>query len=201
MSDVLVGDRVAVLPSAGHRPIFEPVIAFLHRNASTAAHFVEARTNTGRVFVASSEHLIYVSTSNGTNFRSFSAKPMWRMEVGDTILVSGDEAQGPLLSEEVTSIRLVVGHGLYAPLTASGTILVDDVLASCYAAVTSERAAHLAMAPLRLWHRLPSLWPSSSDQSRASKPEIDGVHWYAELLLGAADLLERWGFGKIIDAV
>ena len=57
---------------------------------------------------------------------------------------------------------MVVSEGLYAPFTLSGTVVVDDVLASCYAsmssplaaAVSAQTLAHLGLGPLRAAYHL-----------------------------------------------
>ena len=40
--------------------------------------------------------------------------------------------------------------GTYAPLTKEGSIIVDNVLASCYGAYDND-LAHLAMTPMRMF--------------------------------------------------
>jgi len=77
--------------------------------------------------------------------------------------------------------------GVYAPITERGTLVVDDVIVSCYAELSSHAAAHLSLAPLRyVYHgiELVSRWLSacSSFQSSATDVPVDGVHWYATLL-------------------
>ena len=45
--------------------------------------------------------------------------------------------------------------GYYSPLTRSGTILVDDVLCSCYASAPPYQALfNLALAPLRIYTKI-----------------------------------------------
>ena len=98
------------------------------------------------------------------------------------------------------------GGGVYAPLTARGTLVVDDVVVSCYAELSSDAAAHLSLAPLRLVHRVTaslSRWllppPSSSSFQRGAPPRlVDGVHWYAAVLwrlAGAVVPAEFWWSG------
>ena len=45
--------------------------------------------------------------------------------------------------------------GAYALLTLKGTIVVDNTLASCYAAIDDHRLVYTTLAPLRLLHNLP----------------------------------------------
>jgi len=79
--------------------------------------------------------------------------------------------------------------GVYAPITERGTIVVDDVIVSCYAQFSSHSAAHLAMAPLRYFFHVDEFigrWISSSLFADA---DLDGIHWYAALLSRVADVL------------
>ena len=60
-------------------------------------------------------------------------------------------ATGPTRVRSVLYQELV---GVFAPLTSSGTLLVDGLLASCYADVGSHRMAHVAALPVRTFPRL-----------------------------------------------
>lgn len=78
--------------------------------------------------------------------------------------------------------------GVYAPITERGTIVVDDVIVSCYAEFASHAAAHASMAPLRYVYHAGQLltdWMTMTlrlqQQPRCAGAD-DGVHWYAELL-------------------
>ena len=50
-------------------------------------------------------------------------------------------------------MQLFLNLGAFVPLTKSGNIVVDGVLASCYASVHHD-IAHLGMAPMRYFPQL-----------------------------------------------
>merc|ERR1712187_372078 len=94
-------------------------------------------------FQATSGHLVFTAESD---------KPMSKV-VGDRVLV-GDNWR------KVTGVSAIESSsGLYAPLTPSGTIVVEGVLASSYATPSPSlwlphTAAHAAFFPLRALHKL-----------------------------------------------
>ena len=94
----------------------------------------------------------------------------------------------------VTHVLAGVREGVYAPLTATGTIVVDGALASCYAVINNPTLAHAVFAPMRGWHelsaRLPSwLSPLSSLNTQVDSLPQKGVHLYAKLLYELGSLL------------
>merc|ERR1712048_1279518 len=103
--------------------------------------------------------------------------------VGDELLV----AQG---SGKVSSIKSAIGNeGMYAPLTASGTIVVDGAVASNYATHSSltwipHTAIHAAFFPLRLYHAL-GLHSLYVANKRADVPSLEafvGKHPFVSFL-------------------
>ena len=70
-------------------------------------------------------------------------------------------------TDTVQSISVVFEKGVYAPVTLSGTILVDDVHTSCYFDLLSHDWSHRAMGIARaVYHVSPWMvqWLSSIGQ-------------------------------------
>lgn len=91
----------------------------------------------------------------------------------------------------ITHVRGSVRFGVYAPLTMTGTIVVDGVATSCYAFINNVPLAHSAFAPMRGWHELTGHFPwlsslSFSDSTNSTMQK--GVHLYAQILYNFASL-------------
>jgi hypothetical protein len=56
------------------------------------------------------------------------------------------------LFSKVYKISVHIENGFIAPLTESGTIIVNGIHASCYT-INSHYLAHLTMKPLIYWHK------------------------------------------------
>ena len=119
------------------------------------------------------------------------------VRVGDVIMVLSDDRPQDALTgmrpARVTHVRAGVQAGVYAPLTATGTIVVDGALASCYAVINNPALAHAVFAPMRGWHelsaRLPWLSPLFSLNTEVDSLPQKGKHLYAKLLYELGSLI------------
>ncbi|CAB0039059.1 unnamed protein product [Trichogramma brassicae] len=154
LAELQLGERVAALDSATNRLVFSEVIGFIDRAPAERRQFLRLRLGSGKQLKLTATHLVPVQ-GRGTVFAA-------RVSPGDRLLVqsqksssssssSSNGASQALRWEEVLDVELVLEEGAYAPLTAEGTLLVDDVAASCYAVVDSQSLAHACFLPLRLW--------------------------------------------------
>ncbi|CAL1676887.1 unnamed protein product [Lasius platythorax] len=184
LDEVSLGERIAALDSHGD-VVYSEVIAFLDRAPSERRQFIRLTTKSGRVLTLTPAHLVPVENRSSI----FAAK----VQPGDRILVSDTAARnrtnGRLRWDSVVETKLVLEEGVFAPLTTEGTLLVDDVVASCYAVVDSQSVAHYAFLPLRIWNSVTSFFvqrlddaPRVSGQNEDSQPTKEGVHWYASML-------------------
>uniref|UniRef100_A0A8C8YP25 Hedgehog protein n=1 Tax=Prolemur simus TaxID=1328070 RepID=A0A8C8YP25_PROSS len=220
VKDLRRGDRVLAADDQG-RLLYSDFLAFLDRDdrAKKVFYVIETREPRERLLLTAA-HLLFVAPLND----SAAAEPgaPWgagpppggalgrralfasRVRPGQRVYVVAErDGDRRLLPAAVHSVTLhEEAAGAYAPLTAQGTILINRVLASCYAVIEEHGWAHRAFAPFRLAHALlAALAPARSGRGgdgdggggRVSPPapgepgEPDapgpaGVHWYSQLL-------------------
>ncbi|XP_072300315.1 indian hedgehog B protein-like [Eucyclogobius newberryi] len=169
MSDVVPGDMVLSSSSAdGLGPLtYSPVLSFMDRQPHVNKTFYVISANDGVSISLTAAHLIFVSDCTNCSLRTVFASDV---KPGQYVVTS-QGSEGTNLAV-VSSVKERTSRGLYAPLTLHGSIMVDRVLASCYAALNRPRLAHWVLAPLRLLH---SLLPPPEALSV-------GVHWYPQVL-------------------
>jgi hypothetical protein len=178
ISELVYGDMVKTLDTETMAPVYTKVLTYLHRDDNVEADFFLIKTKLNKALKLSAKHLIAKRNDNSQNLEYVYAKDL---KVGDKLL--SEDSESLLRIEE---IEIVSGKGAYAPLTESGTLLVNGVLASCYAKVSSHRLAHLSMQPVFLLSRFTeSVWT----QDLKSSDEFSGsMFWYADLIYKAVTL-------------
>ncbi|CAN9497855.1 unnamed protein product [Ophioblennius macclurei] len=189
MRDVLPGDRVLASSSTdGRGPlVYSSVLSFLDRQPNATKVFYIIGTDAGLNVTLTAAHLIFATDcTGGLGQRGWQeARGGPHVGAGPRTVFASDVRPGQCVltssgKEEDSRARLSVvtfveeqrRTGLYAPLTQHGSIVVNGVLASCYAAVDGHRLSHWALAPLRLFYSFAG--PSAA--------QSDGLHWYPWLL-------------------
>jgi hypothetical protein len=143
------------------------------------ATFISIRTYSDKILRVSTTHLIPISNGEYKHAK--------RLASNDTILAY-DHQINRQIEEKIKTILIEPVDGYVAPLTMHGTILVNDILTSCYAVVESHALGHSVMAPVRLWYKasnkLNSLLPSSLKANKhfPRQQNNEGIHWYPQLL-------------------
>jgi hypothetical protein len=144
LSSLKIGARVRIIDD-NNQITYSPIIAFLHRELNEQAIYKEIRTSSTQIHV-SNRHLIYRRNDGFVWAETLSE--------GDEILVLSSKYSNKTNWEEIIDINDVNKQGLMAPLTEQGTIIVNNVHASCYAVVKYHYLGHMALAPYRWYHRL-----------------------------------------------
>ena len=156
---VRAGDSVQVMREDGSLA-FSPVLLFLHRDPSVSRSFLRLTTASGTTLTLTPSHLIFLLEGNLVPISTPTVEDALqyggvvlagRVETGDFLLVAGE---GSVKLEEVVSVSQHADAGVFAPLTAEGTVVVDGVVASCYAVIDSQAIAHWAFLPVRVYINL-----------------------------------------------
>ncbi|XP_042327848.1 sonic hedgehog protein [Sceloporus undulatus] len=193
VKDLHPGDRVLAADVQG-RLFYSEFLAFLDREEPPVHklfYVIETRHPRTRLLLTAAHLLFVASPQNHSHPQPIFAS---RVQPGQHVYVLGQGGQ-TLLQAAVHRVSLQEeASGAYAPLTTQGTILINQVLASCYAVIEEHSWAHWAFAPFRVAHTLLAmLYPaglSSPILFPAAAPEDapGGVHWYSRLLYH----LGRW---------
>jgi len=181
MKDLGIGDTVRVVTPEG-RVEWSQVCGWLHYEPNSVANYLRLTTSRRQILV-SGEHLVATVKDGKVEFI-----PASDMKIG-SVLLECDTAlhSAPNTSQiwgnTVQRIDKVQQRGVYAPLTVAGTIVVDGVVASCYAHTHSHKAAHAAMKPMRtMWRHNPE---KMKQQPHVGK-HIPGANRYVDVLARVA---------------
>lgn len=192
MKDLREGDKVLAADELGNS-VYSDFITFLDRDAGAQRTFLVLETSEPNVTLRlTAAHLVFVRDDSAAS--GMEAKFASGVRPGQEVFVW--EGRSGLRSARVERVYAAEDRGSYAPLTAHGTVVVDGVLASCYAAVEEHRWAHWAFAPLRLSHALtPASWWRWILADSNITSHQDGIHWYPKMLLHVGMwLLDRDSF-------
>ena len=137
-----VGDKVLVITNNGIQS--DSVITFIHRQPEVVEAFLKIVTTKEKILLITADHLLFVELMGQAT-----AIPARDVKIGATVYVRGSHGSE---TDLVQSISTVYEKGAYAPVTLSGTILVNDVHTSCYFDVLSHEWSHRAMSIARALH-------------------------------------------------
>ena len=155
MNDLRIGDYVST--GSGD---YQPIYAFAHRDTDAFLEFLRIHTKSDSIAALeiTKDHLVFVAGQRSP-VRAESIRP------GDKLLTAeGTDRQEAV----VTKIDTIKRRGLYAPLTADGTLVVDGIVTSCYVSLVSNAQkiqdttqtelplisqhdlAHIMLSPIRM---------------------------------------------------
>lgn len=103
-------------------------LGWIHKEADHMERFLKLKTESAQITL-SEKHVIFYKPK-GRKREAMTTTFADLVEEGDLLEVVLD---GTVHWERVVAIEHERRKGIFSPLTAAGTILVDNVLASCYA--------------------------------------------------------------------
>merc|ERR1712008_77069 len=194
------------------------VIALLHNNPEQNASYLKVRYNEGEL-VVSPQHLVRARICPDLNVEGSSFASKYALGLSWTWLPAEDLRPGDELEDgngaavRVEAVSWELLRGAHAPLTASGAMLVEGILCSCYAPPVAwclpHQACHSAFVPLRVIDSLRNTVEQLSRPRGAKEPLLTveamwmlptppagaglprGLHPYAAALLLAAQTVQR----------
>ncbi|KAK9891733.1 hypothetical protein WA026_016530 [Henosepilachna vigintioctopunctata] len=184
MSELKIGERILSQNPSTLELTFSEVLLFLHYNPEERQQFLKITLKSSRTLFVTPKHLVIMNSSVE------SAVFAEDLRVGDKLI---SNSKNRLEEDVIVNIDQIFLKGVYAPLTTSGTMVVNNILVSCYATVNSQSIAHWAYGPLRLIFNMKDsvhiLWllisrpltESQSDVRTISEPSV-GIHWYGRML-------------------
>ena len=173
LSQVQIGDLVMV----NENNVYEPVIAFIHAKEDGLFDFLvidvySSLSNTSSTLFVSPNHLIFDYDSGEARFAG-------KLHVGDRLQYIDNNK---IIPGEIINIQLKQEEGYYAPLTPSGTIVIDKVVASNYASVSNHALAHNMMGLYRWWINLMGTTTTTSSEN---------IPWMLHAM-SYIELIARW---------
>ncbi|KAM4698139.1 indian hedgehog protein [Rhinophrynus dorsalis] len=171
VSELRPGLRVLAMDNNGH-PTYSDFLNFLDQDPQAEHVFqvIETLDPPARLSLTPT-HLIFAADNFSTPASDFQAVFASRVRPGQYILVLGVPG---LIPAKVISVSTQKDIGVYAPLTHHGTLVVDNVVVSCFAVVQKQRLAQLVFWPLRVLYSLGLMGNEPSQQV--------GIHWYSKAL-------------------
>ncbi|UJR06741.1 hypothetical protein I4U23_011030 [Adineta vaga] len=179
ISDVKINDRVLV----DKQNLYEPIIGFIHSKREGLFDFLAIDvqsdvSNVSTTIYVSANHLIF-------DFDSDQARFAGNFRIGDQMKLVHHYQ---IVPGKVTNIRLMKREGYYAPMTPSGKIVVDGVLASNYATVSNHALAHQVMGIYRTWIRL--VGSSTSNEQ---------LSWMLQIMMYVEKIFQWSGGNSLIN--
>jgi len=185
MADLSVGHEVLAEDATGQLA-YQKILAFLHivhPRVGMRFDYLEVTHELGK-FTVTRNHLVFVLDALDEHNRIDKRADL--LDLDDNLVVYPCATCQFQLSKIVRIRSIDSAQGMFAPLLASGTVLVDNVLASNYA--VSERlhsphcTLHALFFPIRLYHKL-GLQHMFATPGKPNEDEEDVLHPWAKFFL------------------
>ncbi|CAF3828469.1 unnamed protein product [Rotaria sordida] len=164
LSHIEIGDLVLV----NEYHTYEPIISFIHAKQDGLFDFLAMKiqstvSNQSSLMYVSSNHLIFDYNTNKAKFAG-------EYRIGDQVQYID---KNKIVAGTIVDIQLTKQQGYYAPLTPSGKVVIDGVIASNYASVSNHDLAHQVMKIYRWW----------IDHTSGRSKWNEDIHWILQMLL------------------
>ena len=167
MESLKIGEEILTVDDKGNYA-FTKVILMMHNDRQGKLRYRKLMTDIGISLEISPEHLIYTVDYHGNVI----VKAAGRIQIGDSIF-SFNKYLGRRQVVRVLQITEESKAGMYAPLTESGNLIVDNHFVSSYATYENQDLVHLLFWPWRVVHKVSS-WIFGEE---TYAPKENRAHW------------------------
>jgi len=173
ISQLEIGEHVQSIGADGTIYFSEVLLHMDSVNGFTT--FIRVTTKSGKRLMLTPNHLIHIKGS--------SPKFASSLQIGEEVWVIESSTVVP---DIIISTEQVFDKGANSPLTESGSIVVNDILASCYAAHNNHDAIHMFLAPLRIYLRAKKFAQYIGLISPLEEDDTEGKHPYIATLMATS---------------
>lgn len=135
MRELHVGDMV--MTHEYGKMAYTRVSSWLHRLPETKAAFIKISTDNGPEISMTPQHFIYQADCVTEELSLVYAEDVSK---GDCVMVKENDEK--LIMTVVTNTSKFYETGVYAPMTETGDLIVDDVYASCHNVIKTNTLSH-----------------------------------------------------------
>jgi len=172
ISELKYGDYVKSYDLNQNKWIFSKFLFYLHKDDQIQAEYILIKTSSNLILKVSKYHLVALYRTNKIHFVFAS-----ELIINDTLII--DDKNGKK-HDFIVQLTKYVDYGAYAPLLESGTISVNNVLASCYANTKLHHFVHFLFQPIIQL----SKYIDSNKLIEINDSELpNGIFWYAKVML------------------
>ncbi|KAI3388542.1 hypothetical protein SNEBB_002963 [Seison nebaliae] len=147
MANVSIGDEVLAYDPKTKNIVKTKIVSWLHLNPNETAQYVDVVLENEKRLTLSYDHMVLLQDSD-TNKTSFKKLSQCKIKSDRMFIMNLD---GSIVTSLIEDIEITNNEtfGVYAPLTETGTLIVDGFLVTSYAHIKSFKLAQFGTLALR----------------------------------------------------
>uniref|UniRef100_A0AC34FAH3 Ig-like domain-containing protein n=1 Tax=Panagrolaimus sp. ES5 TaxID=591445 RepID=A0AC34FAH3_9BILA len=194
MDELKVGEWILSGDSRSGEMGYSKVASWIHKKPDLMAEFLKFSLENGQELKITKKHFIYkgnCKNENSTIYKNdLEMVYAENVTIDDCLFTIND--QNELISTPISKIELIQEKGIFAPLTETGNIVVNDIFASCYSNVKVQTMQmYLPSFTKIIKNILSSIGLHYQDPSLSNKNEFDLVPGFSLLINVLKDVLPQ----------
>ncbi|UJR38555.1 hypothetical protein I4U23_031221 [Adineta vaga] len=142
-----IGDQLMTINENSFEIQSTEMILMLHQSTNQISLFYNLKTKSNNEISLTANHLIPIRLSNN----KIEFKLTKDIEIGDYLIINEN---GKVKHSQIINKTIQIKRGFYAPLTMSGTLLINNIYSSSFANIQNHYYAQFYLFPLRFYYQL-----------------------------------------------